>query len=120
MGRFVSLYPGGPAGFALLMLRCSLAAQFVLLADMLKISSTNMELLAAAGLMLALLLGFMTQVAVVAYASIAVFEFERVGGVMGACVLVTGLMAVSLALSGPGAFSIDARLYGRREISLNN
>ena len=120
MGGFVSLYPGGWAGFALFLLRCSLAAQFIILANMLNIAATYLELLATAGLILALLLGLVTQVAAVVYAAIAVFEFERVGGVIGACVLVTGLMGISLALLGPGAFSIDARLYGRREISLNN
>jgi len=87
---------------------------------MLNIAATDLELIAAVGLIFVLLLGFATQVAAVAYGAIAVFEFERVGGVMGAHVLVTGLIGISLALLGPGAFSIDARLYGRREISLNN
>ena len=31
-----------------------------------------------------------------------------------------GLAAVALALTGPGAFSVDARLFGRRTITLPN
>ena len=119
MSRTVSHYPGGPAGFALLVLRCSLAAEFVSFAYLLHVSFTDLELLVTAALVLALLLGFATQAAVLAYAGIAMFEFARVGGVVGACVALTGLMAISLALMGPGAFSLDARLYGRREISLD-
>lgn len=119
MGRSVSLYLGGLAGLALLLLRCSLAAEFVALAYLLHVSFTDLELLVTAALVLALLLGFATQIAVLTYVGVAIFEFVHVGGVVGACVALTGSMAISLVLLGPGAFSLDARLYGRREISLD-
>ncbi len=32
------------------------------------------------------------------------------------CDIYVGVIAISLFLSGPGAFSLDARLFGRREI----
>jgi uncharacterized membrane protein YphA (DoxX/SURF4 family) len=32
--------------------------------------------------------------------------------------LLAVMMAISLALLGPGAYSVDARLFGRREITI--
>ncbi len=120
MGTFVSLYPGGSGGLALLILRLSLAVELGFLAYILRISIADWEAWVAIALALALLVGFGTQIAALIYAGIAVFAFKVVGGVVGASVALTGLMAISLALLGPGAFSLDARLYGRREISLDN
>jgi hypothetical protein len=67
-----------------------------------------------------LLLGFITQVAALIYAGVAIFALKTMGGVVGVGFALTGLMAISLALLGPGAYSLDARLYGRREISLDD
>ena len=120
MGTFVSLYPGGSAGFALLIFRWSLAAELGFLAYTLHVSITGWEALVAMALVIAFLIGFATQIAALIYAGVAVFALTTVGGVVGVCFALIGLMAVSLALLGPGAFSLDARLYGRREISLDN
>jgi hypothetical protein len=120
MGTFVSLYPGGSAGFALLILRWSLAAQLWFLAYSLHVSIAGWEAWVAMALALALLVGFATQIAALIYVGVAVFALIVVGGVAGVCIALTGLMAISLALLGPGAFSLDARVYGRREISLDN
>jgi hypothetical protein len=120
MGTFISLYPGGSAGLALIILRCSLTAELGFLSFILDVSITNWEALIVVALALALLLGFATQVAAIMYVGVAAFALRAVGGVTGTCIAMTGLMAISLALLGPGAFSLDARLYGRREISLDN
>jgi hypothetical protein len=120
MGTFVSLYPGGPAGFALLVLRWSLAAELLFLTCILRGSSTGLEIIVVIGLTGALLFGFATQIAAIVYIGAALFSLKAVGGVVGVSIALTGLMAISLALLGPGAFSLDARLYGRREISLDN
>jgi uncharacterized membrane protein YphA (DoxX/SURF4 family) len=76
---------------------------------------------AACGLML--VLGLMTLIAgVTASASILAITFSSssLSSVLssGAAVLnlVTAILAFGLALTGPGAFSIEGRLYGRREI----
>ena len=58
-----------------------------------------------------LLLGFVTPVVAVfiGLASVAVaFNFDIV------------VLSISIALLGPGAFSIDARMFGRREIHIPN
>ena len=76
---------------------------------------------AACGLML--VFGLMTLIAgVTASASILAITFSpgSLSSVLssGAAVLnlVTAILAFGLALTGPGAFSIEGRLYGRREI----
>jgi hypothetical protein len=57
-----------------------------------------------------LLLGFVTPVAAVitGLASVAVFNLDIV------------VLSTAIALLGPGAFSIDARMFGRREILIPN
>lgn len=64
--------------------------------------------LAGAGL---LLLGFMTPVIAIVIAVISVVVAFTNPELIG--VIVLGL---AIALLGPGAFSIDARMFGRREI----
>ena len=57
-----------------------------------------------------LLLGFVTPVVAVSIglASIAAFNLDIV------------VLSAAIALLGPGAFSIDARMFGRREIFIPN
>jgi hypothetical protein len=50
MGRFISLYPGGSAGLALIILRWSLTAELCFLAYILHFSITDWEALVAADL----------------------------------------------------------------------
>jgi len=75
----------------------------------------------ACGLML--IAGFKTLpagvTASVSMFAIALTSASRVAPALsGASVLhfVTGILALGLALTGPGAFSIEGYLYGRREI----
>ena len=69
-----------------------------------------------------LILGFMTLVAgVLASISIAAITFATeafLSSMFSAALLnlVTMILSVGLALTGPGAFSIEGHLYGRREI----
>lgn len=71
--------------------------------------------LAAAG---CLMIGFLTPVvAVVIGVSAMTFAvlFDS-----NYTVVVVIILAVAIALLGPGAFSVDARLFGRREILIPN
>lgn len=62
-----------------------------------------------------LLVGFMTPIVAIAIglasAGFAIFTFENIQPAITVIVLTT-----VIALLGPGAFSIDARMFGRREI----
>jgi uncharacterized membrane protein YphA (DoxX/SURF4 family) len=65
----------------------------------------------------ALLLGFLTPVAALLSAAIEVATLTVAGDVTVASLLIP-LRAFALALLGPGAYSLDARLFGRRVLIL--
>lgn len=65
----------------------------------------------AAAAALLLLAGFMTPIAGCAAAAAGVYG----SGPAGVCLVV---IAAAIVLLGPGAFSVDARLFGRRQILL--
>jgi uncharacterized membrane protein YphA (DoxX/SURF4 family) len=123
---FPSFPPGWP-GLGLLLLRAavalSLAAQGIAcLARGEGVWSWGLGPLAlAAGA--ALLIGILTPVAA-ALAALAgsMVALSRlppaIPNVLGGtpAVILVALMAVAVALLGPGAYSLDARLFGRREI----
>ena len=120
-------YPAHWAGLGLLLLRGTVGITTATQA-WLAVSATNTDLLgatpaAAWGVCgVALTIGLFTAVSstlvVVGYALVLFMPFEaavlphldRVAAVIGLAA------AAGLGLLGPGAFSIDARLFGRREI----
>jgi hypothetical protein len=115
MQRLFSMFPQGAPGFALLLLRISVAMIFLTsIADQSLVSSVP---LVCAGVLLisgSLSIGFLTP-----YLSVVSF-------VSGVAILLlnphtysvvqVGLLfnAAALALLGPGAYSVDARLFGLR------
>jgi len=109
--------PGGP-GIGLLLLRISVAATFVLiLANRADLSTIHLIFVIATLIALALTIGFLTP-----YLSFVVCVYALVN-LFGASshldeLLLASLMlsAAALALLGPGAYSIDARLFGRRVV----
>jgi putative oxidoreductase len=66
-----------------------------------------------------ILVGFWTPVAGVLCALVGLWEAAALPDDTWARVLSAALGA-GLALLGPGAYSVDARVYGRRRISLGN
>ena len=71
-------------------------------------------LLLAVGILL--LIGFATRIAaMIASFEAAVLGFSGVHSTLLESILLL-TMAVSIALLGPGAYSVDARLFGRRQI----
>jgi len=96
MHRLFSSFPDGRPGAGLLILRIALAYG---MAD-------QMIGIAVAPL---LVLGFMTPAGAVIAAAIALFFGSPS----------VAAIAIALALLGPGAFSVDAKLFGRREIVID-
>jgi len=110
------MFPRGAPGFALLLLRVSLASSVLLSAG----GEPHREawiLALAFALGTALCVGFLTPIA--ALLTIPVYLVETAGpSIVPAAVLTPVLQAVALSLLGPGSYSIDAYRYGRRVVVL--
>jgi uncharacterized membrane protein YphA (DoxX/SURF4 family) len=115
--RLFSMFPTGAPGIALLLLRISLA---VAVLDggpsCLELRLPNLVCLALAGLSALLCLGLLTPiVSTIVFGIELVVFFLAAAGEWRFFVLVC-LTAVALAMLGPGAYSVDAKLFGRREV----
>lgn len=124
--RLFSTFPGGWPGIGLLLLRAAAGVTLLVqgisyLADW---NDPGFGTLAVGLLAVAsgasLLIGFLTQIAaVLGCASIALSWFPSPAPDLsdtGLSIVFVVIIAVAVALTGPGAFSLDARLFGRREI----
>ena len=110
------MFPRGGPGFALLLLRASVAASILLHAGIEPHRQAWLLALTVA-LSTALCAGFLTPIA--ALIAIPAYLIETASiRVAPAEVAAAVLQAIALSLLGPGACSIDARLYGRRVVVL--
>jgi len=115
MQRLFSMFPQGAPGFALLLLRISVAAIFLTsIANQSLVSSVP---LVCAGVFLisgSLSIGFLTPyLSVVSFVSgVAILLLNPHSYSVVQVALLFN--AAALALLGPGAYSVDARLFGLR------
>jgi hypothetical protein len=118
MLRLFSVFPGGTPGFALVLLRLSAAAMLWLPVTHGFNAPLSARFLALAGISLLLALGAATPL--VAFAASFIL-FSRLADPSGSTLVLDatahGATALALALIGPGAFSVDARLFGRRIVA---
>jgi uncharacterized membrane protein YphA (DoxX/SURF4 family) len=120
MQRLFTMFPAGAPGVALALLRLSVMGclwqRFLAEAP----AGSAWRLLSLGIVSIFLLIGMATPVASLIAAGIelmSVFYALRVGIFVSAELLTVGIHAIqafSLALIGPGAFSVDALLFGRR------
>jgi hypothetical protein len=115
MQKLFSAFPAGWPGVGLLLLRMlvavTLIAQTVTRVKSSELSESGWVLAALVGLGAGcLLLGFVTPIMAVfiGLVCVAFANFDTV------------VLSTAIALLGPGAFSIDARMFGRREIFFPN
>jgi putative oxidoreductase len=120
MQRLFSIFPNGWPGVGLLLLRFAIGLPLVADSTLYIFGWSHDNGLAielaklCAGLML--VFGLCTPFAAVAQVVLIVansFARDRVDGLTG------GIIGLSLLMLGPGAWSADARLFGRQKIDLS-
>jgi hypothetical protein len=122
-------FPGGPSGYGLLLLRVALAvaAGIIGSARLMAVAATwggaTVDLVGITGAVwivagVAIGFGGLTRYAgiVIALAEVGVLLLWLSGASTAAPHPFEAVVALGLGLVGPGAYSIDARLFGRREI----
>jgi uncharacterized membrane protein YphA (DoxX/SURF4 family) len=107
------MFPSGPAGVALLLLRLSVAS---LIAAMICLNSPVAWLsICVAILAVALLFGLYTRFAAALCAALVMLFFlKHHGHKIDVAIVLHAASALAIALLGPGAYSVDAYLFGRR------
>jgi uncharacterized membrane protein YphA (DoxX/SURF4 family) len=123
--RLFSSFPRGWPGVGLLLLRMAVGVSLVVHGGACLVGEEHGRWALVVGLLAmvagaALLIGFLTPLAALLAGlvsiGIALPSFiPNVFGVAPATIFLV-VMAVAVLLLGPGAFSLDARLFGRREI----
>jgi hypothetical protein len=115
MERLYPIFPTGWPGLGLALLRLAVSVHLMALASAHERAPlAGLALLLLAGL---LLLGLVTTLAG-AIALLAEVAVTAMGGAWTLPVALLLLDPVLLVLLGPGAYSLDARLFGRRLITL--
>ena len=110
------MFPQGGPGLALSLLRLSVVASLIVIATHHPaLAQARWAVAAVALASLCLAIGFLTPAMSVIAAAAAVVDIAAGSHGQGFVVsLVLLLDAAALGLLGPGAYSIDARLFGRR------
>lgn len=110
------MFPHGAPGFALLLLRVSVGAGILLEAALTPNRSVWM-LMCAIPLSVCLCIGLLTPIA--ACLTIPIYLIDAIGFRQNpALVVIPIAQAIALSLLGPGGTSVDAHLYGRRQIEI--
>ncbi len=111
------MFPAGAPGIALLLLRISLAAAILDgCSDFFKPSFTPLICVAVAVHCLLLCFGFLTPVASIIACVLELTHLYSNGYADWRFLALASLNAAAIGLLGPGAYSVDARLFGRRVV----
>jgi uncharacterized membrane protein YphA (DoxX/SURF4 family) len=117
--RLFSIFPAGAPGAGLLVLRASVAATLIVEgASACAWFASAWAIAVVAGTVLFLLLGLLTPYAAVASCLLHLTALYCTGWEHGFHQGVSAVNSAVLAVLGPGAWSIDARVFGRRIVRL--
>jgi uncharacterized membrane protein YphA (DoxX/SURF4 family) len=112
------MFPNGLVGAGLLVMRVAGALAVVVGLRVLAQPPAWAEA-ALIALAAAVLVGVWTRVTALVCAALAMAARIGIGGELGWVAMLIGVGFLGLAMTGPGAHSVDARLFGRRVIRLD-
>ena len=116
----LSRYPDGAAGIALVLLRlaCAWIAFLVIARLPFPQFSPNASIVVSVGFALTLALGFGTRIVAFVLAAATMATAFMTGNDSALTMIARACSCAALGLLGPGAYSIDANVFGRRVIRL--
>jgi hypothetical protein len=120
MQRLFSMFPTGMAGIALVLLRLSVAVMLLMLGY--PRGGSNSSIWAFAGLAVLaafFFLGALTPVLCVVVCGIEIASIFLLKNVDTIHMLFSIVDTAALGLLGPGGYSLDARIFGRRRVILS-
>ncbi len=111
------MFPSGLLGVALLLARLAAACVLALAFHDVGFGWFALPLIVLAG---GLAVGVLTRVLATVCAGLVVFAAIRADGVLAGVLALNAVHVIGLALTGGGAYSLDARWFGRRVIRLDD
>ena len=119
MQRIFSMFPVGLPGAGLVCLRLTAALSLCLTTQWVRAGSPAIAWLLEI-LCLLMIVGFATPVLATLCALVGIYALISSGGTAWNCAGISIPVALALALLGPGGYSVDARLFGRRSVVIND
>jgi hypothetical protein len=117
--KLFSMFPAGGPGVALLLLRLSVAAMlFVDCAGRISwLEPMWLELMSVAAAV-AMTAGFLTPLIALACGALKIYALFGEAQSVTSLVVLALLLSLAVAMLGPGAYSLDAKMFGRRVVLL--
>jgi hypothetical protein len=117
--KLFSMFPAGLPGIALLLLRVSVAGMlFIDGAGRVLLPAPTWLLIASVAAGIAVSTGFLTPLFALICGLFKVAALASIGQIVAPLVVLALLLAAAVAMLGPGAYSFDARMFGRRVVRL--